>query len=210
MPRTSPFDRHFKRYEAWFEKNRFAYLSELNAIQHFVPGQAHGVEIGIGSGRFAQKLGIEVGVEPSRAMRILAKNRGLQVFDAAAEHLPFEDAQFDFALMVTTICFLDNVRISFKEAKRIIKKDGRLIVGFVDKSSLLGKQYEARKRENVFYREATFYSTDEVIAILRDCGFHRIKTVQTLFGNLSEITSVQEFREGYGHGGFVVICAEAP
>jgi SAM-dependent methyltransferase len=210
MPRTKPFDVYFKRYDVWFEKNRFAYLSELEAVRHFIPAYAHGVEIGIGSGRFAQKLGIEVGVEPSRQMRLLAQKRVLQVFDAVAEHLPFEDEQFDFALMVTTICFLDNVQLSFKEAKRVIKPDGRLIVGFVDKNSFIGKTYEAHKRENVFYREATFYSTDEVIALLRDCGFQQIKTVQTLFNNLREITQVQQFRDGYGRGGFVVVCAEAP
>ncbi len=30
--------------------------------------------------------------------------------DGVAEKLPFEDHFFDFALMVTTICFLDNVK----------------------------------------------------------------------------------------------------
>jgi hypothetical protein len=62
MPRTIPFDVYFKRYDIWFENNRFAYLSELDAVRHFIPAYARGVEIGIGGCRFTQKLGIEVNV----------------------------------------------------------------------------------------------------------------------------------------------------
>jgi SAM-dependent methyltransferase len=210
MPRTKPFDEHFTRYEEWFNKNRYAYLSELQAVRHFVPVNARGVEIGIGSGRFAKPLGIGVGVEPSESMRALAQKKGLQVYDAVAEHLPFEDAQFDFVLMVTTICFVDDVKASFEEAKRILKKDGRFIIGFVDKKSPLGKTYEAHKEKNVFYRDATFYSADEVIALLQECGFNEHEEVQTIFGNLHDVTRVQQFEEGYGHGGFVVVCAAKP
>ena len=46
-------------------------------------------------------------------MRKLARKRGLHVYDAVAERLPFESEQFDFVLMVTTICFLDDIRTSF-------------------------------------------------------------------------------------------------
>ena len=56
MPRIKPFDEQYDRYEEWFERNRFAYYSELRALQHFVPAQGHGIEIGIGSGRFAKPL----------------------------------------------------------------------------------------------------------------------------------------------------------
>jgi len=210
MPKTKPFDEHSTQYEEWFDKNHFAYLSELQAVRHFVPINAKGVEIGIGSGKFAKPLGISVGVEPSKSMRALAQTQGLQVYDAVAEHLPFEDAQFDFALMVTTICFVDDVKASFEEAKRILKKNGRFIIGFVDKNSLLGKTYEEHKEKNVFYRDATFYSTDEVLALLHECGFDEHGEVQTIFGNLHEVIHVQQFKEGYGHGGFVVVCATKP
>ena len=139
-------------------------------------------------------------------MRELARAKGLQVYDAVAEHLPFEDARFDFALMVTTICFVDDIRASFLEAKRVLKKGGRFIIGFVDRESALGKTYEAHKPENVFYRDATFYSTDEVLALLEETGFREHEEVQTIFGNLHEITRVQQCTQGYGHGSFVVVC----
>ena len=210
MPRTKPFDDQYNHYDEWFEDNRFAWLSELDAVRHFIPEGATGMEIGVGSGRFAAQLGVEVGVEPSKAMRKLAKARGIEVYDAVAEKLPFYEGLFDFALMVTTICFVDDVRESFIEAKRVLKKGGRFILGFVDRNSTLGKTYELHKEENVFYRDATFYSTDEVITLLQECGFQKPQVVQTIFSDFRKLTAVEPFTEGYGQGGFVVVCAETP
>lgn len=65
--------------------------------------------------------------------------------------------------LVTTICFLDNIETAFKEAYRVIRANGQLIIGFVDKDSPIGRLYQKRKKESVFYKIATFYSVDEVI-----------------------------------------------
>ncbi|MBN2323589.1 MAG: methyltransferase domain-containing protein [Spirochaetes bacterium] len=210
MPRTKPFDDYYNHYEEWFEDNRFAWLSELDAVRYFIPESGRGMEIGVGSGRFAAHLGIGVGVEPSEAMRKLARVRGIDVYDAVAESLPFGDGTFDFALMVTTICFVDDVRTSFTEARRVLKKGGRFIVGFVDRNSDLGRTYEIHKEENVFYRDATFYSTDDVIALLDECGFEKPQAVQTIFGDFRMLTRIEPFTKGYGRGGFVVVCAKNP
>jgi len=31
------FDKHYKRYDAWYEKHKFVYLSELEAIKKVLP-----------------------------------------------------------------------------------------------------------------------------------------------------------------------------
>ena len=64
MPRVAPFETHHERYEAWFEKHEAAYISELLALRPFVPWQGRGIEIGVGSGRFAAPLGVQVGLDP--------------------------------------------------------------------------------------------------------------------------------------------------
>jgi SAM-dependent methyltransferase len=207
MPRTQPFDEYHVDYEDWFEHHAKVYLSELEALRSLIPRGKSGVEIGVGSGRFALPLGIVVGIDPSREMRKLAAHRGVDVRDAVAEALPFRDGTFDFALMVTTICFVDDVRKSFEEIHRILKEDGCVVVGMVDKESSLGRTYLRMKSENKFYRVATFYSTSEAIGLLEELGFADIKVVQTVFGNLDEIKEVQSYREGFGEGGFVAIKA---
>ncbi len=208
MPKIEPFEEHSDEYEAWFEENEIAYKSELKAVRHFIPEGKKGMEIGIGSGRFARPLGIEIGVEPSEEMRKMAEEKDLEVYDAAGESLPFEDNEFDFVLMVTTICFLDDVKQTFKETGRVLKDNGLFIIGFVDKDSPLGQVYQQKKEKSKFYRPATFHSAEGVMKKLKKQGFKNLETVQTLFGQLPEIEEIQDFRDGHGEGGFVVVKAE--
>lgn len=140
-------------------------------------------------------------------MRYFALVKGLKAQNGIAEKLPVEDQSFDFALMVTTICFVDDVRKFFSEVRRILKPGGSFIIGLVDKNSPLGKAYEELKDQNKFYHSATFYSAYEVIKLLEENGFSDQEIVQTVFGNLQKIHEVQKFKEGYGEGGFVVVKA---
>ena len=207
MAITKPFDEHIEEYENWFEINRFAYESELLAVKELLPQNGNGIEIGVGSGKFSEPLGIGLGIEPSVKMGEAAQKRGITVIEAVAEDLPCDDSQFDFALMVTTICFLDDVEMGIKEAYRVIKNGGSLIVGFVDKRSTLGQLYLKHKNESVFYKQATFYSTGEVISFLEKAGFSKFSFVQTIFLSLADIKAIETVKNGYGSGSFVVVKA---
>jgi SAM-dependent methyltransferase len=208
MPNIEPFERYADRYEAWFERNRYVYESELLAIRTLLPERGEGVEIGAGSARFAAPLGIKVGLDPSGKLGELARARGLEVVKGVAEALPFAHATFDFALMVTTICFLDNVEAAFREAARVVKPAGCLVIGFIAKDSPLGRWYEQHKEESVFYQVATFYTVDEVVLHLKNAGFTRFTFTQTIFHTLREIREVEPVKLGYGKGSFVVIKGE--
>ena len=207
MPKTEPFDKHIDLYEEWFIENRFVYESELAAVRHLVPAEGRGVEVGVGSGLFAAPLGITTGVEPSERMAAKAGERGITVVKGVAEELPFGDASFDHALMVTTICFVDDVDRSLREVYRVLKEDGVFVLAFVDKESPVGKVYQVMKEKSLFYRPATFFSTEELLEALHKAGFREESIVQTVFGMLDEVKTVQPFREGYGEGSFVVIRA---
>lgn len=102
---THPFEQHIERYEEWFAKHPLVYQAELRAVKWLAPQHAAGVEIGVGTGRFAEPLGITIGLEPAKAMGAEARKKGIVVVDGVAEALPFKAEQFDFALMVTTLCF---------------------------------------------------------------------------------------------------------
>jgi SAM-dependent methyltransferase len=205
MPKISPFEKYADQYEEWFDKNRWVYEAELRAVKDMIPPGGHGVEVGVGTGRFAEPLGIKIGVEPSKGMRKIAQKRGIQVLDGVAEEVPFYDCEFDFVLMVTTICFVDDINRALLEAHRILSHGGFLIIGFVDRNSMVGQAYLNRKEENVFYKDATFFSVEELVEIMDQAGFTDFTFKQTIFGNLSETVSNEPVTPGYGEGSFVVI-----
>lgn len=207
MTKTQAFNNNLEKYEKWFIDNYFVFQSELKAVRKAIPHGKKGIEIGIGSGIFAQPLGITEGIDPSKAMREKAKQRNINAINAVAENLPYPDSSIDYALMITTICFVDDIYESFYEVKRVLRSNGFFIIGFVDKDSSLGKTYLKHKNENVFYRNATFYSMDELSSILKKTGFRINNIYQTVFGKLDEIDTIQEVLDGYGKGSFVVIQA---
>jgi len=142
------FEVEAERYDRWFDSHRAAYESEVEAIRAALPvPHGHGLEIGVGTGRFATPFGIMEGVEPAAAMRRIAEARGIHAVEGVAETLPFDDETFDFALMVTTICFVSDPARSCCEAWRVLKPGGRFLVGLVDLDSFLGREYETRRAE---------------------------------------------------------------
>ncbi|HPI98358.1 MAG TPA: class I SAM-dependent methyltransferase [Synergistales bacterium] len=184
------------------------YESELEAIRKMLPGCGKGLEIGVGTGRFAAPLGIGTGLEPSSRMAEIAREKGIFVMEGVAEDLPFSDSEFDYALMVTTICFVDDLDLSFREAFRILKEDGVLVIGLVDRQSHVGKIYEKYREKSHFYQMATFYSVEEVVESLKKAGFQTFSFNQTIFRVLGEIIELEPIRKGYGEGSFVVIRAK--
>jgi len=201
------FDAYHARYEAWFTHHEVAFHSELLAVRALLPWQGLGLEIGVGTGRFAFPLGVKVGVDPSMRMLDYAVERGVLGVQGIAEELPFKDAVFDFALVVTTICFVGDARAMLVEASRVLKPCAPLVIGFVDRDSKLGEYYLSHQAENVFYRDARFFSAPEVERILSDVGFEKQTWGQTLSKPLNQIREIDPFREGHGNGGFVVVSA---
>ncbi len=205
MAKTTPFDEHPDRYDEWFDRHEAAYQSELRAFRDVLPDEGDGLEIGVGTGRFAVPLGLTHGVDPSAEMRARARERGIEVKDGVAEALPYADDRFDKALMTTTICYLDDPAAAFAEVARVLRPGGTFVVGFIDRDGPLGQQYEDRRDESIFYRDTRFYTASEVRRLLENAGFDRMTSRQTLFSDLKHMTEPDPVRPGHGDGGFVVL-----
>ena len=65
MAAADVFNDYTEEYEEWFDKNKFAYFSEIEALKKVIP-KGKGLEVGVGTGRFAEPLGIDVGIDPSK------------------------------------------------------------------------------------------------------------------------------------------------
>jgi SAM-dependent methyltransferase len=209
-PRIEPFEEHTARYDEWFESHREAYRSELLALKDLAPQTRKSIEIGVGSGRFAAPLSVRFGVEPSPRMAKLSQSRGIDVLLGAAEALPFQNAAFDLALMVTTVCFVDDIATAFGEAFRVLRPNGTLVVGFIDRGSPLGRSYQKMREVNPFYGIASFRSVREVLGHLQDAGFREFEIRQTVSREPGAMSSVEEPKEGHGVGSFVAVKGLRP
>jgi len=200
------FNHNYKKYDLWYERNKFAYLSELEAVKKVLPKRGEGLEIGVGTGRFAAPLGITAGVDPSKNMIKIAKKRGIDVRLGYGERLPFKNNTFDYITIIITICFVKDPRKVLEEARRVLKKNGKIIVGIIDKDGFLGKFYQ--KKKSIFYKKAIFFNIREITDLLKGMSFSNFSYYQTLYKFPAEIKSVQKPRKGFGQGGFVVISGE--
>lgn len=201
----SAFDKSTLEYDNWFEEHSNLYQSEILALKEAIPVHKKGVEIGSGTGRFSLPFKINIGVEPSSNMSELAMQKGMTIINAIAEKLPFHNHSFEFALMVTTVCFLSDIPKAFSEIHRILKPHGEIILAIIDKNSELGIKYEKEKSENKFYKDAHFHSTQEITELLIQTNFHDLSYWQTI--TKSNANEIEQPTQGFGKGSFVVIKA---
>ena len=212
MVQSKVFSDHVDDYEKWYEEYAEVYDSELVALrEHFneLPENLHGIEVGLGTGRFSRPLDIKEGIEPSEAMAQVAMSRGIEIMGGIAERLPYADLRFDFVLFVT-ICHLDSPKVAFEEAFRVLKHKGSVIIGFLDRDQAIATSYKERGQQSTFYTNARFYTVPRISTLLKEVGFKNPQWTQTLFGELEDITSVQQPQPGTGEGSFVVVRAVKP
>ena len=141
-------------------------------------------------------------------MRKIARERGIAVIGGIAEALPFRDGRFDFALIVTVLCFFDDAEVSLREVYRVLTPTGSLVLAFIDRDSPVGRTYEEGKGESLFYRDATFYTAAEVATLLRNAGFGDLAFHQTIFQAPGGMAKRDPVLEGHGDGCFVVVRAD--
>lgn len=205
--KIEPFERWTERYDAWFDEHRHAYRSELAAVDEVLGEPERAVEVGTGTGRFAAPLGIWMGIEPAAAAARRARSRGVPVARGVGEALPLADGSVDLVLLVTTLCFLDDVDRAFGEFARVLEPGGALVVGFLDRDTWLGETYQERGAGSPFYRPAELHGSGEVAALLEAHGFTVEQARQTLFTPMGELGAPDRVAAGIGEGGFGVVRA---
>ena len=209
--KISAFDSLAWVYDAWFEQEgRVIFDLEVEALKQVLPLlREPWIEIGIGSGRFAQALGIDIGLDPSSELLKIARNRGVSVLLGQGEGTPFKDGSFGAIFLIVTLCFVDSPARILAEAARLLKEEGKVVLGLVLKESPWGQLYEIQKDAgHHFYRYATFYTCAEVEMFLIQTGFCIEKVVSTLFQPPGKVSNVELPRKGFSaDAGFTVILA---
>jgi SAM-dependent methyltransferase len=162
-------------YDRWFDDHAEVYDAQLRLLARVVPPYGQGLEVGVGSGRFAAPLGICYGIDPAIPLAKMVKNRSVEVAIGVGEHLPYQSGSFDYAVMMTVICFLDDMTGVFREVFRVLVPSGIIVLGFIERDGEIFRHYHAEPEKGRFLRHARFHSTDEIIQKLHDAGFSRVE-----------------------------------
>lgn len=168
------FERFAADYDLWFDTHAGDYTAQLALLHRVIPHNGMGLEVGAGSGRFASSLGIDHGLDPSPALLAMARKRGVECVQGIGECLPYRTGTFDDVLMMTVICYLEDISRSFREAFRVLRQNGILIVAFLERDGEIAERGRAREPKSRFLRHALFRTADEVTALLTDAGFSEI------------------------------------
>ena len=171
------FEEYADDYDRWFDEHRDEYLEELSRIRKVLPtSDSRSIEVGVGSGRFAEPLGIRLGVEPSQPLCRMAHKRGIDVIQGKAESLPIKDGSCSSVLLVTVICFLDDPITALSALHRILFPGGFLIIAFIERGKPIHLKYLHEDGKGRFLSHARFYSQNEVRTFLEETGFVVIET----------------------------------
>jgi SAM-dependent methyltransferase len=179
------FNNRASEYDAWYDTGagQAIFAMEVDCLKPILHkfGRPY-LEVGVGSGRFAEALGIEYGIDPARAMLQMAKARGVKVTEATGEELPFPDKMFGGLLIAFTLCFLDEPLKALQEAWRVLQPEGGLVLGLILRDSPWGEFYTHKGKEgHPLYSKARFLSRAEIENLLRMSGFKVLEYRSTLF-----------------------------
>jgi SAM-dependent methyltransferase len=208
---NSPFDDLALEYDAWFDgEGSLLFAIEVQAFKGLLPSLPKPwLEIGVGSGRFAQVLGIETGVDPSSKLIQMARRRGITTFLGRGEQKLFDQKSFGTVFLIVTLCFLDSPLEVLREAGRILAPGGKIVLGLVLKESPWGRFYQLKKAQgHRFYKYAKFYSYEETVNFVISIGLTVETVISSLFQKPGEVNRIEDPLEGYSpDAGFTIIIA---
>lgn len=221
-----------KEYDAWYETPLGSLCDKLEKDAIFVLlGDRFKIcphlvlDVGCGTGNYMLELarqGIKtVGMDSSFDMALFAKtkveNQGLKacLVIGNADAMPFKNDVFDGVLSVTTLCFVSNAKMALDEIKRVVKPEGDVVLGELNKLSYWAG---LRRIKGLFkkssYSEARFFSLQKLKGLLEDVGFNNLKWSSCLYFpplNSRFILKLWRFFERAGcllfpkNGAFIVI-----
>ena len=165
----SYYDTFSETYDAPRDHGYHRYLdeAEVDVVRPWVTGKEV-LEVGCGTGLILERLaGLAeraVGVDLSPGMLEHARARGLDVHEASATALPFEDECFDAAVSFKVLAHVPPIQEAIDELVRVTRPGGKLALEFYNPWSLryLMKRVRPGRISATVKEDAVFTRWDSV------------------------------------------------
>jgi SAM-dependent methyltransferase len=166
-------------YEDWYFTPRGRSIGDqefdlLLRLLNAKPGETI-LDVGCGTGyfsrRFARERGLRVtGIDINPGMLAFARDKSpdIEFAQGDMEDLPFTDASFDYAVAITSLCFVPDEARAVCEMARVARQ--RVVLGLLNRNSLLW----ICKRGAGSYVGAHWHTRGEARALLVNAGLGAI------------------------------------
>lgn len=200
------FDQSAITYDHWCETEVGSFVDQVEKeLMKEVAKPQKGekaLDLGCGTGIYSYWLyeqGLDVvGIDISKNMLDVAKKKkdakNITFLQGDISNLPFANETFDLVISNIVLEFTHNPQVIVKEALRVVKKGGRLVIGFIGKESTWGKMYHKKGKNDPtsVFAHAKFFNTDE-IAQLNETP--PIQFNYGLYVAMDEFTTIEAARE---------------
>ena len=166
------FNKEAECYDQWYDSKLGSFVDEVEtelAFKLFKPYKGMEVlDVGCGTGNFSVKLaemGCKVvGIDISEKMLNIARGKkkdglDLEFYLMDAYKLDFPDEEFAGVFSMAAFEFIYEAEKAYKEMYRVLKKNGNLLIGTINRKSKWGEFYLSKEiQENSVYKYADFKS----------------------------------------------------
>jgi ubiquinone/menaquinone biosynthesis C-methylase UbiE len=118
-------------YDAEFATTELGLSARRIVLRLLGDGPGRLLDVGCGGGAhavaFAERGWTVTGIDVSPVQLELARARGVEVLEADATALPFEDASFDAAVSIFTHTDVDDFPAVMRETARVLRPEGALV-----------------------------------------------------------------------------------
>ena len=210
------FDLVAVTYDDWYNhpQGRQVFDAELKAVDMHIPKEGIGLELGAGTGIFAEQLtGVRrtvVCLDPSGEMLKKAAERGMASVLGVGEALPLRVGVLDFTYMVTVLEFLDEPAAVLGEIRETAKEGAELTILFINSESSWGDFYrDIGSKGDPVFRHARLYTMVEVEALMTVSGYSVTERAGTLTTQPMETEVEGAITEPSSENGVIVLRAHA-
>ncbi len=203
------FQERADEYDSWY-KDSLLFTIEAEALRQIsTPLPRPGIEIGSGPGRFAQQLGVILGIDPAPAALQHGIKRGIMGIAGIGEQLPIRPGTAGTLYLLFTLCFLAEPKSVLQQCLQALYSDGRLVIGQVPLTSPWGRYLEQKKEQgNPYYRNARLYTVAATLRMLNENGFSLLESYSTLLQPPGSVTRKEIAQPGINEqAGFCILVA---